>query len=1220
MVDEVLRPKTQDEWVAECDRREQAKVEAFEPEPAARLPEEWGRQATAVCGLLIVALLLLGGFAWQRDAQAKRVAGYEQARLAAVGAMQRAWREPAPIVRKGPMVAGMASWLAENAGDNSYNGTYVEDGTFEGNPLYTNGTRLLYFRYTAWRLGPSTDTSVSAYYENTGGALPGTWSTVEGNGTYPAPTVSEAAPAADPLEPSYYTGLDAPAVRALRLRTCRATIGGVEYVVFALEQYVFALEQYGFALYNVATGAWSKQAAGDALFARSGDQYHTPAVFSALDGTHVYATNGALHLGNEVWQADWGKWDLTDGSHVTSYTLTLPSRNTSNFLQLADGTFRFFAIVDGVKSLYSFAFGDASPTLVVSYETGADLPAAAPEGVEFRSGREDMWLYHDGTDMRLSRRCKATGTFGQNRFAQYVLTDTTATLSADVILTSTTGAMSQTWAIYDGEFLAEIGQAPFFSTAIRWTPGSNGVEFGSLGEDWANQRYYVAGDPLLLSGISKAYPNELFVFEIPAVLAVVPSAIADTTAYTPTVVDVAAEVEDVDGIGTGAGDATLISVPFVFIAPGEGVASGEGSAEVTSTPPNELAVEGVAGGVGDAQLVQAPWTEMVAEGIGVGVGNASINIRPALEVTADGAAGGDGDAALEIIAPTLIDAEGAAGGEGDAQVVPLPPRLLAAEGAAGGTGEADIEIQPPAEPVAEGASGGAGDVMLESLTPLEPEADGVAGGTGDATLESLAPVEPEAEGDAGGEGAAVVTVTPPTLIEAEGSARGYGEADLRGGYVQFAATGNARGSGAARLVSDTTPLPSDGPGALADLELTPGTWPGAERRELLPAYFGRNLNRRYGGVMVNTRPSFRTLVDTQDELAQHIGLWSWAGQTDGNYIIDAKDGANRLLFSTDALDTSLVTLGALPTMIVSGAPLAACNQVYIGDYQAGAQYVSADYKYVIKVHHRSEGEGVVSEWVLYEMPKYYPLSVMSYPTTWIDRSVDTGLTGPRPWEVAWDTATITEGDVTSRWRDDGLYLSSRLQIATGDAIVSESLAVGGPLTLLIDYTPTGLCSLETVLRDSLMTYEVWQNEAPTNWMSVNMRRTSGNETLVRVEWPDESSFVNNRRKHSFVADDVWVPGSQQRLILSLDGENEPVLYANETALADGSISSSDWTLPWPEGADRASLTTSDAYAVLHEFGVLQEYAASVSDVSRNLGLARAYGYRANTSQMTDRPV
>jgi len=143
----------------------------------------------------IVAVVLIAMAILQQTPAGKRLSGQVQAveqpavvRAGAVGVA------PAPKLTRAPTKKSgsnkMAAWTASGAGDASYNGTYVEDGTYGGQPAYTNGSRWLYYVPDSWMLGPVKEPSPnpSAAYSN-GSSLPGTWGVIY-DGTAPAPTLA----------------------------------------------------------------------------------------------------------------------------------------------------------------------------------------------------------------------------------------------------------------------------------------------------------------------------------------------------------------------------------------------------------------------------------------------------------------------------------------------------------------------------------------------------------------------------------------------------------------------------------------------------------------------------------------------------------------------------------------------------------------------------------------------------------------------------------------------------------------------------------------------------------------------------------------------------------------------------------------------------------------------------------------------------------------------
>jgi len=98
---------------------------------------------------------------------------------------------------------GGSGWIVSGAGDTSYNGTYIQNGTFNGKPAYEKqgGGRWLYFGYYDcamsyfWTLNVNKyngcDPFMDApYYDGTGEAPSGSWYTSDW-GTPPAPTVAQ---------------------------------------------------------------------------------------------------------------------------------------------------------------------------------------------------------------------------------------------------------------------------------------------------------------------------------------------------------------------------------------------------------------------------------------------------------------------------------------------------------------------------------------------------------------------------------------------------------------------------------------------------------------------------------------------------------------------------------------------------------------------------------------------------------------------------------------------------------------------------------------------------------------------------------------------------------------------------------------------------------------------------------------------------------------------
>jgi hypothetical protein len=99
---------------------------------------------------------------------------------------------------------GGSGWTATGAGDNSYNGTYSANGTFNGKTSYTNGSKWLFWAYEAslsnyrWCMSVSVVNPPdgrcmwdTAYYAYGGADLPSNW--YVGTDTAPVPALSQSA-------------------------------------------------------------------------------------------------------------------------------------------------------------------------------------------------------------------------------------------------------------------------------------------------------------------------------------------------------------------------------------------------------------------------------------------------------------------------------------------------------------------------------------------------------------------------------------------------------------------------------------------------------------------------------------------------------------------------------------------------------------------------------------------------------------------------------------------------------------------------------------------------------------------------------------------------------------------------------------------------------------------------------------------------------------------
>lgn len=120
------------------------RVERFAPEPVTHegCNQQWGRDASWVCSLVAVTLVCAGLWQARAEREARRVAEFEQERLATVWSTQSNWAYPAPTLRKGPKVGKTPGWIASGAGSKDANGTYEPTET-RGTYLNENGWKLI---------------------------------------------------------------------------------------------------------------------------------------------------------------------------------------------------------------------------------------------------------------------------------------------------------------------------------------------------------------------------------------------------------------------------------------------------------------------------------------------------------------------------------------------------------------------------------------------------------------------------------------------------------------------------------------------------------------------------------------------------------------------------------------------------------------------------------------------------------------------------------------------------------------------------------------------------------------------------------------------------------------------------------------------------------------------------------------------------------------------
>ena len=107
-----------------------------------------------------------------------------------IGGQRLCARLPQRTTRK--VQATAMAWIVTGAGDNSYNGTYNESGTYNGQPAYTNGSRWLWEYGGVWNISASKGHAEGeGWYQSATDVLPSTWAQGTTPLTAPAPTLSD---------------------------------------------------------------------------------------------------------------------------------------------------------------------------------------------------------------------------------------------------------------------------------------------------------------------------------------------------------------------------------------------------------------------------------------------------------------------------------------------------------------------------------------------------------------------------------------------------------------------------------------------------------------------------------------------------------------------------------------------------------------------------------------------------------------------------------------------------------------------------------------------------------------------------------------------------------------------------------------------------------------------------------------------------------------------
>jgi len=113
--------------------------------------------------------------------------------------------------------ASAADYCAEDFGTSSVNGTYVENGTYDGQPKYELGSHKLYFcGSSVWCIADTVPADPNLYYSNNSVIISGTWfaqagdsppgTIVSGACATPTPTPTQATSTIDQVQQNVYNG------------------------------------------------------------------------------------------------------------------------------------------------------------------------------------------------------------------------------------------------------------------------------------------------------------------------------------------------------------------------------------------------------------------------------------------------------------------------------------------------------------------------------------------------------------------------------------------------------------------------------------------------------------------------------------------------------------------------------------------------------------------------------------------------------------------------------------------------------------------------------------------------------------------------------------------------------------------------------------------------------------------------------------------------------
>lgn len=459
------------------------------------------KQVAAIA--LVLACL---GFWVLKTPSGQKASGYVPPVVKAAQVETRTGMAPAPKLKRGPTktVKGkkMATWIATLAGDATYNGTYVESGTYNGQPAYTNGTYWLWYSTTdtKWALSANKgDTPAFTWGYQGAAATPSLPANPWGyqSGTAPAPTLADTTPVllgttASPYTCPYvnYWGVTAVITSPIEPRVC--TLGGTAYLVLPYDSY----SPYGFALFNLSTHLWYKVAASSRLFATALDPYQSAGCFDKGDST-IWLFSGCDQAnGTPAFQCD--NWDPLTATQITTQAVTLTDPTITNMVQIAAGSYRFCLRDGGDLSYCAYTGGASSYTTLATWVDGdwEPLPLGYTEGTTDQAINHKLLRLSNGAVVYLRR--------ASDYVAAYSLTSTNCTKLPDHLQAYGTNEM-QTWGEYNGKVMGDLywpGSLPD-TGALSWLPGTDAICRPTLAAYPFGRRWVVPHTPPLLAGWSE---------------------------------------------------------------------------------------------------------------------------------------------------------------------------------------------------------------------------------------------------------------------------------------------------------------------------------------------------------------------------------------------------------------------------------------------------------------------------------------------------------------------------------------------------------------------------------------------------------------------------------------------------------------------------------------------------------------------------------------------